>query len=642
MGEINYDSFKKPFYLYESIEASFNYRSQNFDKVANTILRDGYHIKPNYLFRLDSSLPWFHFDRAVSYNFQSFEPISSLLQAHSFKDNQDCFKLAFIYLNNWIEYYRPPTEQELKGNWKETEENDFLWYDMAVGLRALRLAYMIDVLKLTEGISPSLINKLIDIIQNHKDYLIKDETFKFYNNHGLYQALGQIAMSRRFFDLPGMKHCYELGLDRLSSMLEQQFFKDGMHKEHSPGYHWMILRTLNAAIHSKLLTKAEQIEFIKTIEEAMSLFIKPNKMIVAFGDSVAASIKGGASAVKNFSSPILKTLLSGKKLTSDSEKIKIFSESGYAFVRTGHDSDSLKESYFAQQAGFHSQVHKHADHLTIEWFDKGKDILVDSGRYYYKGRTRKESELWKQGFWYSDPKRVYVEKTRAHNTVEIDGLDFPRRDIKPFGSALRRSAVSENGVYCIESECYPFKSIRFNRTIFICPNQFLITLDFLKDNTELHHDFKQWFHLGKELDITAEDGTTVDILHDNKQFASILSLMPEISLDSLEKGENDSSLNGWVTDDIGGKLIPNWAISFSAYQRSQVTFATLFSLHPKANLWETSIVAPSGQRGRLYWQDEAGYHTLGFTKIPNEGIKLKYRCKKEPFLPSNKEEITSE
>jgi hypothetical protein len=37
---------------------------------------------------------------------------------------------------------------------------------------------------------------------------------------------------------------------------------------------------------------------------------------------------------------------------------------------------------------------------------------------------------------YSDPNRIYVETTRAHNTVEIDGLSHPRRNVQPYGSGL--------------------------------------------------------------------------------------------------------------------------------------------------------------------------------------------------------------
>ena len=48
-----------------------------------------------------------------------------------------------------------------------------------------------------------------------------------------------------------------------------------------------------------------------------------------------------------------------------------------------------------------------------------------------RGRTKPGTELWKQGFWYGDPNRVFVESTHAHNTVEVGGESYNRSPVPP-------------------------------------------------------------------------------------------------------------------------------------------------------------------------------------------------------------------
>lgn len=618
-----------PLYPFEPIEASPHYRLQSFDKRIESILAKGYPMRPAYLFVLDKPLPWAHADRTVAYNLQAFEPLAPLLMAHSMTKRHDCLDAALAFAQDWLKQVRPPTKEELAGEWQEKGTNDFLWYDMAVGLRCYRLAYIVDVLLRAPHPDNAALERWFEILHWHCQILMRDEAFSSHNNHGLYQALGQIAMSRRFRDIPTMQACFIQGEERLHTMLSQQFFEDGVHREHSPGYHWMILGTLQEAMRVGLISRDDHVLFISRIEDAMAWFIQPNKMLPAFGDTDAGGVASGYYDAKDFIHPHLRFALSQGALGSPpSISFKHYPDAGYAILRKYGSKNNAIGSYLAQAAGFHSLTHKHADHLTFVWHDKGEDIVVDSGRYGYKGKTERGSVLWSQGFWYADPKRIYVEKTRAHNCVEIDGLDYPRRKTKPFGSALRRTAQAE-GVVAIESECRHFGSIRHARVLFVCPEKFLLVFDWLKDNAGGLHDFRQWFHLGANLDVKVV-GDKLTAMREGKAFASVSSLLPDVSLETLARGQAEPELQGWVSHEKGGVLLPNWAFAMTAAQRPHAMFATLFSLHPDYMPWEESRVTASGQSGNFSWQDRAGYHTLSFTRRPQEEIALRYRRRKEP------------
>jgi len=608
---------------FEPILHSSNERTINA-RVAESILYKGYPVRPSYLFKMGMPMPWNHPDRTVGYNLNSFAPLSTLLAEYTHTGDARYINASLSFLDDWLGYVRPPDQTELTGRWNESSK-DFLWYDMAVGLRAYKLAYMIDVMMRMPAPDVKKLDRLMAVLDWHRQVLSRDETFCDHNNHGLYQALGQIAMCRRFRDVPGFEECLKQGEDRLDAMIRQQFFPDGVHREHSPGYQWMLFTTLQEAMRAGLIVRDDHLAMIARIEETLSWFIQPNLRLAAFGDTdggefIYSHYKSGA-----FTHPDLRYVLSeGSDGTPPAQEFRVFEDAGYAVQRTINPKSGKIETYLAQAAGFHSKTHKHADHLSFIWYDRGQDILVDAGRFGYKGKTEPGSGLWQQGFWYSDPQRIYVEKTRAHNCVEIDGQDYPRRGATPFGSAITRTAKAEHHIHAIETDCRHFQSIRHNRVLFICPRRFLIVLDWLKDNKDIAHDFRQWFHLAPNLDLSAERDR-MTILRKGKPFASVLSLVPDIALDKIARGQSEPDMQGWVSHDKGGSLLPNWAFSMSAAERAQTCFATLFTLYPDATLAQPAQIAPSGQSGKLFWQDRSGLNTFSFTRKPGEAIKMNYK-----------------
>ena len=159
-------------------------------------------------------------------------------------------------------------------------------------------------------------------------------------------------------------------------------------------------------------------------------------------------------------------------------------------------------------AAFHSRTHKHADDLSFLWDDRVALVLVVSGRYGYVGKAEQGSRLWKDGFWYSDPNRVYCESTRAHNTVEIDGRNYVRKGAKPYGSAIKRCG-SVGELFYSECEVKHFKSIRHVRLLIFKPSEWLVVCDWLHDNIEAEHDYRQWFHFAPELSVRQDAGQYV-------------------------------------------------------------------------------------------------------------------------------------
>ena len=276
-------------------------------------------------------------------------------------------------------------------------------------------------------------------------------------------------------------------------------------------------------------------------------------------------------------------------------------------------------AYLAQTAAFHSRVHKQADDLSIVWYDQGTEILIDAGRYGYLGRTKKGSDLWDQGFWYSDPKRVYVESTRAHNTVEIDGRSFDRRRSKPYGSAIERWGETEDGLFFIETHARQFRTMRHARLLVLNPHDWLLVFDWVWDNRKKNHDYRQWFHFAPDLTVTPSGRSLTISGGDLDTDLKVLTLLPSPSVSSPVRGQEEPTLLGWWSEK-GGQFEPVTSVNFHIEESSSAVFATLFAFSDQAvcSHADDQRVNVSGRKARFRWSTGDRTHTLSFDR-PAEG-----------------------
>lgn len=506
----------------------------------------------------------------------------------------------------------------------------FAWYDMAVGLRAQRMAYIIDAGRYYKLLTPQQDTLLWKSLEAHQSYLENDDNIVFHNNHGYYQAAGQIAMGRRFKEVSeSFSNAYEQGIERLKHMLVQQFTADGVHREHSPQYHYMVYSTLMKVLQAGLIEDSAISDFAKQIEAALSWFILPNQTLANIGDSYSLDMyEEEEEAVKNWQDEQMRYVVSdGKAGSLENTCLKVFEEGGYFVVRNKAQSSKDTKgystySYLAQMAAFHSRTHKHADDLSFIWYDKGQSILIDAGRYGYIGKTKMSSDLWKQGYWYSDPYRIYCESTRAHNTLEFDGKDYPRVGVKPYGSATGRSKVYENGLIILETETKHFKSIRRVRVLLYMPNKWLIVYDWFKDNLDDNHDVRQWFNFDPKIKLVKTDNSYHALLSDNTEL-HVASLLGGAKGSVVKCGLEEPILQGWHSPE-DGKFEPACSINYKVKESNTGSIATLFSFGEKPNVdLEENQTNVSGRRLKLAWNNSNGRH---YVQLVRENEKEVMKC----------------
>jgi SAM-dependent methyltransferase len=414
----------------------------------------------------------------------SWDPIEPILEEHS--ATGDPHLLAFIcaFVSSWIEF--DGGRSFLKPIHAAGSDDGLAGSDTAVANRFYRLAYLIAASAGDAAISDEVFCQLFVSLIEHGERLASESIFSPHSNHGLLLAIAQLCGSSRFRNLQipasisvlpagKFRSHFEQAGRRLQMVVADQVTVEGVHREHSPGYHLMIARSLGWVMRQSLVDDPELNEFVARIQSAGSWMIDPNGNIANLGDTD----RKPSMAREAIETPVLA-----------GPEHKLFPDAGYWFLR---GRTSFGSTYLAQSCAFHSRVHKQADSGTFIWHDRGRDILIDAGRYGYAGRTEPGSALFRDGFWYSDPRRVYVESTRAHNTIEIDGKNHRRYRQAALGGTIT-GAIEQDGVFasrCVIPNGGPGQHQRFLLTK---PGAWLAVFDTCRFSGG-PHAVRQWFHL---------------------------------------------------------------------------------------------------------------------------------------------------
>ena len=108
---------------------------------ADKTIESGWAIGKRSPFLLDPPIDWEHLvsvDRSWNYQLNAWTPLDSILIEHTRSSQPRYISFALELGVDWISKnpYPPPES--------DSDVEDFGWYDMAVGLRAYRMAYLLE------------------------------------------------------------------------------------------------------------------------------------------------------------------------------------------------------------------------------------------------------------------------------------------------------------------------------------------------------------------------------------------------------------------------------------------------------------------------------------------------------------------
>lgn len=533
--------------------------------------------------------------RNIRYKMHSWVMLDTLLSAdEQSKDNQ-FLDYAVNIAHDWIKNFI-----------LHQKKDEFAWYDMAVGQRATKLPYMLYRLVQTEA-SIKTIFHFILACEVHIVELSQKDRIATHSNHGLFQVAGLIALVRSLPWLKISKESYSLAIEVMKEMLDEHFSNDGLHKEHSPEYHLFMINHLSSFLQSGWLEEIpELVELVSKVEDASHWMQTPKLEVIPLGDS------------KN-------SLLSLDRWHAISSKLKIglkvFPKGGLAIENIKSEKGKSQLVFSAQ---FHSRQHKHADDLTFLYHLNGQPLIVDTGTFTYQ---------------YDLPERIYCESTKAHNTIEIDGLNYSRFRQDSFGSCIQfvekigpcsifrgevkhktliSSFIPDNKIKKTDKiEC----DVSHRRTIVHFPNRFLAIIDHIESPDP--HDYIQWNHFAPDLSIRKYTNRKIGI-HNSKEESICIVLTNDSKgtpLNAIEvKGQSQPHLQGWFSHD-GRELIPNPALGFSTFGEDK-TFVTVFDFKMQNTGNPYIKTGSNGNYQRFALTQDDSKIDIKLRNIVNEGISI--------------------
>ena len=394
------------------------------------------------------------------------------------------------------------------------------------------------------------------------------------NNHLIGEATGVFVGTSYFRDLDRRGRWRQHSKEVLEQQILAQTFTDGISREQALGYHVFVLQFFLLA---GVVARETGDDFssaywcrLERMLDCLAVFSEGGTELPMIGDSddgYVLDIGAGAPSPQElfsigavlFCRADLKALagaygeparwLLGSTSRSAFELLpeasgngsltpRAFSEAGYYLLQYGRSTgtDRVSAVFDCGDLGFTSiAAHGHADALSFTLRAFGTDIFVDPGTYdYFSFPTARE----------------YFRSTRAHNTVEVDGVDQSVM-LGPFlwgHRAHARCVVWEptpeggrvvgehNGYVRLDDPVVHRRALSLN-----APSQALSICDEIFARGE--HDIAIYFHLAEHATVTAAGRNCYRITV--RGGSLMLELDSKLKVETLRG--RDAPMGGWVS-----------------------------------------------------------------------------------------------
>lgn len=403
--------------------------------------------------------------------------------------------------------------------------DSWFWYDMAAGIRALKLTYF--VLRCKALNLSHEINDLEGLIERHIRNLSDPKNLN-YGNHGLFQIHGLMSLvclvkSAEWLDLKGIRN---YAISSMEKLLKNQLGEYGIHTENSPEYHFFVLKKIISLINAPWWQSIEKGSIDQILEKgdiAKHWLVTPALECVPVGDSGIAT-----KLINN-------KLIYSWDHNSSGRYIAALLD-GYIVIRSKPTVKLDKSSFLFFQGSFHSGVHKHSDCLSFVWQEKGRYLLIDSGKYGYK----------------SDRFRAYFTSGYAHNTVIVDKKSSSRSPKDVYGSSFSDKPIYCSG-YWVSKGTVDHKrdSYVHTRIVLFKPSVEVYVIDFLINYSDARRfrDVEISWNLDPRFSIDSSEEIVLARDSDTLEAISIRSIdeSGELSHQCHRGFDDEKNLLGWAS-----------------------------------------------------------------------------------------------
>ena len=441
-------------------------------------------------------------DLSWQHHLHSWRPMEYWL--HEYRNDPDVAHLL-VPIKIALDWHRFHVE--------EGRTSDFQWYDHSTGVRASRLAFLLDFIQSDRiEVTDADLTRLMTLADMHAEKLM-DPEFLNHGNHGGFQMVGLDALCSVVYWRSACQGGRAYAKETFLGLVESWYSEEGVHVENSPTYHGWVTNQIKKLGAVERFQQPEVQEILDRADLISPWLTYPDGRWIPVGDSHGQGHQLVGRVVPH--------CLPGN---AGCWAVRDFTKSGYALIRTLPETDEADSGMLFVSGMMNPTGHKHSDDLSFVLVEGGREVFTDSGRYGYN----------------FDQARSYVRSARAHNVLSLEDRSIGPYRIDPANSQLEPIQM-EQGQFIIRGVVDRPDLFLHQRTISYVPGTLLRIEDTLHNRTDSR--WQSNLHLAPDLiPAISEKGFVVN--------SDDLTVRGEFSGDGCElstvRGETDP-YQGWVS-----------------------------------------------------------------------------------------------
>lgn len=354
-------------------------------------------LKPDGRFNWDFEGPTDDIEWAWALNRHLF--MRTLLNAYLETGNDRYAETLDRYIKDWVVSSLP---------YPRKKSSTAMWRGLEVSFRVKMWALVFYGLMDSEVFSPATRMLLLSSIPEHAHYL------REFHAQGNWLTMELSALARGATSWPEFKEAEEwltYSRETMTESLQEQIYADGVQTELTAHYHRVALS--NFDLFRKIFQEADAFlpevytEKIEQMWNYLAYSLRPSGTNPLNNDSDLRNYQEVISkAGADFSRPDWTYIATnGQSGSAPKAPSVLFPYAGQAVFRSGWDRDA-HWTFF--DIGPWGSGHQHNDKLHISISAYNRDLLVDGGRFAYRGA-------------FADKFRPYARGSASHNVMLIEG-----------------------------------------------------------------------------------------------------------------------------------------------------------------------------------------------------------------------------
>ncbi len=535
-------------------------------------------------------------------------PVSGLLSAWFETGNPEYASYIDQFTKDWIIQSWP---------YPGVKSNTAMWRGLEVSFRVKMWSQVFYGLMNTKYLSPATKLLILSSLPDHAHYA---RQYHAQNNWLTMEISGLATVATSWPEFKQSKDWLTYAINTMTESMKGQVYPDGAQTELTSDYHTTALH--NFVLFKKLCEAAgKQLppfynETLEKMYNYLAVTIRPDGFGILNND---ADLRNNRDllmkAAETYKRDDWKYIITGGSSGNAPEKGPSFMLpwAGQLISRSGYDPNA-HWSFF--DIGPWGSGHQHNDKLHLSVVAYGKDLLIDCGRFAYRGEV-------------ADKFRKYATGSQSHNVLLIDGKGQGQGPLETTTPSLNQDYRITGLKDSVAKENYDWATGSFSnfrdlegkckhtRTVYYSRGNFWVVVDQVA--TDRPREIEALWHWHPDC-VVQIDGNKV-VTNNEKGNLQIIPVNGPNWQISMVKGQEKPEIQGWYSREYN-QYVPSPTSVYTTRIDSDATFAwVLFPSEKSGTALQTEIVSANNQEMKIRVVTKNGQEWLVSVPLPAEAFQ---------------------